>query len=135
MIFVCVFFFASRIRHTSGAVVSGVQTCALPISEEPSLQLPSIVTNPSLSILNAEEVEANGGSTDTSDAAQEFLDGASAGSGPYMLESLDLTTQVVLVENPEYNGPVEAAYDKIVVRNVTESATQLINLQIGRAHV
>src|SRR3546814_16679690 len=93
MIFVCVFFFASRIRHTSGAVVSGVQTCALPISEEPSLQLPSIVTNPSLSILNAEEVEANGGSTDTSAAAQEFLDGASAGSGTSILESLDLTTQ------------------------------------------
>lgn len=104
-------------------------------TEEPSLQLPSIVTNPSLSILNAEEVEANGGATDTSDGAQEFLDGASAGSGPYMLDSLDLTTQVVLVENPEYNGPVEAAYDKIVVRNVTESATQLINLQGGDSNV
>ncbi|MCR2825883.1 ABC transporter substrate-binding protein, partial [Microbacterium sp. zg.Y909] len=67
-------------------------------TEKPSLQLPAIVTNPSLSILNAEEVEANGGATDTTDAAQTFLDGASAGSGPYLLDSLDLTTQVVLVE-------------------------------------
>src|SRR3546814_9706234 len=29
---VCVFFFSSRRRHTSCAVVTGVQTCALPIS-------------------------------------------------------------------------------------------------------
>src|SRR3546814_2224814 len=27
-----VFFFSSRIRHTRGALVTGVQTCALPIS-------------------------------------------------------------------------------------------------------
>ena len=104
-------------------------------TEKPSLQLPAIVTNPSLSILNAEEVEANGGATDTADAAQAFLDGTSAGSGPYLLDSLDLTTQVVLVENPEYNGPTPAAYDKIVVRNVTESATQLINLKGGDSHI
>lgn len=104
-------------------------------TEQPSLQLPAIVTNPSLSILNAEEVEANGGAVDTADAAQEFLDGASAGSGPYLLDSLDLTTQVVLVENPEYNGPTPPAYDKIVVRNVTESATQLINLKGGDSNI
>src|SRR3546814_3837643 len=29
--FVCVFFFSSRRRHTSCALVTGVQTCALPI--------------------------------------------------------------------------------------------------------
>src|SRR3546814_2459868 len=29
---VCVFFFSSRRRHTRGALVTGVQTCALPIS-------------------------------------------------------------------------------------------------------
>lgn len=104
-------------------------------TEQPALQLPAIVTNPSLSILNAEEVEENGGTTDTTDAAQSFLDGTSVGSGPYLLDSLDLTTQVVLVENPEYNGPTPAAYDKIIVRNVTESATQLINLKGGDSNV
>src|SRR3546814_10720568 len=31
MFFVSVFFFSSRGRHTRGALVSGVQTCALPI--------------------------------------------------------------------------------------------------------
>src|SRR3546814_6043614 len=30
--FSCLFFFSGRIRHTSCALVTGVQTCALPIS-------------------------------------------------------------------------------------------------------
>src|SRR3546814_3568774 len=30
--FVCIFFFSSRRRHTRCALVTGVQTCALPIS-------------------------------------------------------------------------------------------------------
>lgn len=104
-------------------------------TEAPSLQVPALVTNPALSIVNQEVVTANGGTTDDSDAAQAYLDGASAGSGPYLLDALDLTTQVTLVKNPQYNGKVAAGYDKIVVRNVTESATQLINLKGGDSNV
>src|SRR3546814_7682568 len=33
MFCVCLFFFSSRIRHTRCALVTGVQTCALPICE------------------------------------------------------------------------------------------------------
>src|SRR3546814_5486530 len=32
LFFLCIFFFSSRRRHTSCALVTGVQTCALPIS-------------------------------------------------------------------------------------------------------
>src|SRR3546814_5519157 len=31
MVYVCIFFFSSRRRHTRCALVTGVQTCALPI--------------------------------------------------------------------------------------------------------
>src|SRR3546814_3266711 len=34
MLCICVFFFSSRRRHTRCALVTGVQTCALPISHE-----------------------------------------------------------------------------------------------------
>src|SRR3546814_8961987 len=34
MLWKCFFFFSSRRRHTSGALVTGVQTCALPISSK-----------------------------------------------------------------------------------------------------
>src|SRR3546814_7352754 len=33
IVFVCIFFFSSRRRHTRCALVTGVQTCALPISD------------------------------------------------------------------------------------------------------
>src|SRR3546814_2950682 len=36
---VCVFFFSSRRRHTRCALVTGVQTCALPISSDRELLL------------------------------------------------------------------------------------------------
>ncbi|MBY0688142.1 ABC transporter substrate-binding protein [Microbacterium marinilacus] len=100
-------------------------------TETPLLQLPAILANPALGIVNAEVVQENGGATDGADTAQEFLDGESAGSGPFVLDTLDLTSQIVLTKNPEYSGEEEAAYDRVVIRNVTESATQLINLQGG----
>ncbi|WP_150461361.1 ABC transporter substrate-binding protein [Nesterenkonia ebinurensis] len=100
-------------------------------TEEPYLQLPAIVTNPALSVLNSEVVQENGGTTDDSDAAEEFLNGTSVGSGPYQLETFDLTSQVVLVPNEEYNGDQPAQFERVVVRNVSEAATQLTNLRGG----
>src|SRR3546814_3480852 len=42
-VYVCssiVFFFSSRRRHTRCALVTGVQTCALPISSAPQYRIP-----------------------------------------------------------------------------------------------
>src|SRR3546814_1413474 len=41
----CFFFFSSRRRHTRCALVTGVQTCALPISSAPA-NLPTAQGNP-----------------------------------------------------------------------------------------
>lgn len=104
-------------------------------TERPSLQLPALMANPSLAIVNSAEVIDNGGTTDGEDDAQTFLDNNSAGSGPYELDSFDLTSQVVLTRNENYNGPADVDFDRVVIRNVSESATQLINLQGGDSHV
>lgn len=105
------------------------------VSDAPRLQLPAILANPALGILNSDVVIENGGATDGSDTAQAFLDGESAGSGPFVLDTLDLTSQVVLTKNAEYNGDEEAGYERVVVRNVSESATQLANLKGGDSMV
>lgn len=119
-----------------GITVAKVDDKTVTLStESPSLQLPAIMTNPSLGILNSALVEKNGGTADASDDAKGYLDGASAGSGPYTLETLDLTSQVVLVKNPDYDGSFAAGYDKIVVRNISESATQLTNLKGGDSNI
>src|SRR3546814_8943612 len=42
-LFVCFFFFSSRRRHTSCALVTGVQTCALPISRSKRQRIERVV--------------------------------------------------------------------------------------------
>jgi peptide/nickel transport system substrate-binding protein len=103
-------------------------------SAQPNAALPYILPNPALSILDSKVVSANGGTTDESDGAEAFLNGASAGSGPYVLESLDVASQAVLARNPQYNGPAEPAYDRVVVRNV-QAATQALNVQKGDSQI
>lgn len=120
----------------TGITVAKVDDKTVTLSTKtPSLQLPAIVTNPSLAILNSKVVKKNGGTTDDKDGAKSWLDANSAGSGPYKLASLDLTTQVVLVKNDKYDGTDKPAYDKIVVRNISQSSTQLTNLKGGDSNV
>ncbi|WP_166352879.1 ABC transporter substrate-binding protein [Phytoactinopolyspora limicola] len=102
-------------------------------SDEPYPALPFILPNPTLSVLNQDVVEANGGSTDESDAAEAFLNGESAGSGPYILDSFDAASQVVFTANPEYSGEAPA-YGRVVLRNV-EGETQRLNVQAGESHI
>lgn len=93
-------------------------------SETPLLQLPAILANPALGIVNSDVVMENGGAIDGTDSAQKFLD-----------DTLDLSSQVVLTKNDEYNGDEASDYKRVVVRNVSESATQLANLKGGDSMV
>ncbi len=86
------------------------------------------------SVLNAEEVQANGG-TDAADAAEtdtaeQWLMSHSAGTGPYMVESYEPTVQTVLVRNPNYWGE-PAYFDRIIIRNLPETSTQKLALEAG----
>src|SRR3546814_16858311 len=63
LVFVDFFFFSSRRRHTRCALVTGVQTCALPISAKPALagsrcSTVSILTTPVFSICSADTTVA-----------------------------------------------------------------------------
>src|SRR5215208_1463124 len=93
-----------------------------------------ILASPSLGIIDSVLVSENGG-TDAADAAEtdtaeEFLNSQSAGSGPYMLTSYLPDQEVVLESNPNYWGDAPA-FDRIVIRNITEAATQKLQLEAG----
>ncbi|GAA1193359.1 ABC transporter substrate-binding protein [Pseudonocardia alaniniphila] len=103
-------------------------------SAKPNPALPFILPNPALSIVNSKVVTAHGGTTDDKDAAEGYLNGASAGSGPYVLKSLDVASQAVLTRNTAYNGPDKPAYGTVVIRNV-KAATQALNVQKGDSQV
>jgi peptide/nickel transport system substrate-binding protein len=93
-----------------------------------------ILASPSLGILDSALVSEHGG-TDAeeaaeTDTAEEYLNGQSAGSGPYMLTSYLPDQEVVLEKNPNYWREA-AAFDRIVIRNITEAATQKLQLEAG----
>jgi peptide/nickel transport system substrate-binding protein len=48
-------------------------------------ELPFVLPNPALGILNSKVVKEHGGTADSTDKAEQYLNGASAGSGPYQL--------------------------------------------------
>lgn len=96
-------------------------------SKEPNPQLPFILPNSSLGIVNSKVVKRHGGATSTKDAAEQFLTKDSQGSGPYMVESYDVQNKVVLKANPHYTGR-KPDYRRVVVENVS-SSSQRINIQ------
>ncbi len=102
-------------------------------SKTPNPALPYILPNPVLGILNSKVAKAHGATTDDKDKAEQYLNSASAGSGPYVIESFNVSNQVVLRANKEYYGD-KPAYDKVVIRNV-EAATQKLNVQRGDSQI
>ena len=102
---------------------------------------PTFVTelaNTAFSITNADVVRANGG-TDGMDAAEtdaaaEYLNQNSAGTGPYQLESWAPQDETVLVRNSHFVG--EAPYfDRILIVNISEAATQKAALESGQIDI
>jgi peptide/nickel transport system substrate-binding protein len=133
-----VVFSLNRLKNVKGnpsSLMNGITVSAPDAStvvlttEKATPQVLAIVTSPALGILNSKVVKANGGSdaadANTTDKALEFLKTQSAGSGPYVLSSFNLTTEVVLNKNTKYWGAAKAGYDKIIVRNVPVNVQRL----------
>jgi peptide/nickel transport system substrate-binding protein len=101
---------------------------------ESHTDLLAILSSPSLGILDGKLVKENGGDASANakdvDKAEAYLNTHSAGTGPYMLETYTPEQELVLVRNPNYwraKGPS----DRIVIRNITESATQKLQVEAG----
>lgn len=111
-------------------------TLVLTLSQ-PNPALLANLTSYVFSISNSEVVMANGGTAAEdaaeTDEAETFLNNTSAGSGPYILESWEPDVQTVLVRNENYWGPEDEAgyFDRIIVVNIEEAATQQVALESG----
>ncbi|MDR0366692.1 MAG: ABC transporter substrate-binding protein [Bifidobacteriaceae bacterium] len=118
-----------------GVTITKIDETSLKLTTaEASPYLPSVLATPSCGIVNSKLVIENGGTTDSTDKAEDFLNANSAGSGPYVLQELDVASQVVLVKNAKYNGPQKATYEKVILRN-TEPPTQKMNVERGDSQV
>ncbi|MDQ1532012.1 MAG: peptide/nickel transport system substrate-binding protein [Microbacteriaceae bacterium] len=102
-------------------------------SKSSNPQLPYILPNPSLGVLDEKLVEKHGGTATKDDKAESYLSGHSAGSGPYVISSYDVKSKVVFTSNPHYSGP-KPTYGRVVLQNVA-GPQQKINVQAGQAGV
>ncbi|NUQ33127.1 MAG: hypothetical protein HOP99_10005, partial [Dermatophilaceae bacterium] len=95
--------------------------------------LPAILANPAFGILNAAAVRSHGGTIGPGDEAGGYLSQHSAGSGPYVIESVRGTSEVRLAANPMWRGAAPA-FPTVVVRNLAP-AQQLDAIRTGAADV
>jgi peptide/nickel transport system substrate-binding protein len=108
------------------------------VLKDPSLPLMTIIATPAFGVLEKAEVIAHGG-TDAPDAkekdkATEWLNGNSAGTGPYRLTGWQRNQQIQMVKNPNYWRGTPG-YERVLIRHMSESAAQLLAIQRGDVDV
>jgi peptide/nickel transport system substrate-binding protein len=86
------------------------------------------------SVVNSKVVKENGGTdaadADKTDQAEAWFASNSAGTGPYIMESYEKESQVVLVRNPNYWGTAPY-FDRVILQNIPESSAQKVALEAG----
>lgn len=92
-----------------------------------------------LSVANSkqltDEAKATTGPGSDTDAADAwFAEGRSAGSGPYVIESYTTDDSIVLRRNENYWG-TKAPFASITIKETTDSASQLLQMQSGDADI
>ncbi len=101
---------------------------------EPNAAFLAMLVSPNFGIVDSKTVMEHGGTADpdadTKDKATEWLDQNSAGTGPYILKGWTRDVEVVLEKNPNY-WRQPAKLDKIIIKNVTDSATQRMMVSRG----
>jgi peptide/nickel transport system substrate-binding protein len=100
----------------------------------PNPALLSVLASSSLGVVDSKLVTQKGGDASADakdkDKAESFLNSQSAGTGAFVLERYVPDQEVVLVKNPgHWRGAPKV--DRIVIRNITEPATQKLQLERG----
>lgn len=101
----------------------------LPESVNPSIILNLLTFNIG-GVMDQAEVEPN---FQDGDYGQAWLNDHSAGSGPYMLERWDRSSQVVLTANPEYRAP--GSITRVIMRFMQEANAQRTALESGEIDI
>jgi peptide/nickel transport system substrate-binding protein len=97
----------------------------------PNPNVPTILAMPATGVVEAaaaqEQGATDGEDAASADSATTYLNGDSLGSGPYVLESFDPASEIVLTANDDYWGG-QPGYQRIVITN-TETETQKLTMQ------
>lgn len=133
-----------NIKDNASAMASGVEkvetdgdhTVVITLKEKDSSFLAKL-TNNAFAVLDSKVIKENGGTdaenASVEDDASEFLNGQSAGSGPYVLKKWTQNTEMVLEKNPNYEGTVQS--EKIIIKEMPDPNTQIQALEKGEIDV
>ena len=99
-----------------------------------SQPLLNLLVSPTFVIMDSEAAKAHGATsgpeTPKTDKATEWLNQNSVGTGPYVIRQWERNSQVVLERNVQYwRRP--APFERIVIRHIPESTTQVLALKRG----
>src|SRR3546814_5013613 len=131
--FVFVFFFSSRRRHTRCALVTGVQTCALPISRTMFAVIKTGGKQYKVAkddVIVVEKLEGEAGEVVAFESVLMFGEGAGAKSGSPFVEGVCVAGEVV----EQTRGDKILVFKKKRRQNYRRTNGHRQD-QIGRAHV
>lgn len=107
------------------------------ILNSPNAPVLPIFCNPGCGISEKAVVERQGGiggpTAKEADRATEWLNGNSAGTGPYRLLRWERNSQIQLQRNPNYWGQ-QPAFERVIIRHLSDSAAQLLAVRRGDVH-
>jgi peptide/nickel transport system substrate-binding protein len=104
------------------------------IMNAPNAPILPILANPGCGIMEKAVVVAQGGvvapAAKETDRATDWLNGNSAGTGPFRLTRWERNNQILLQRNPHYWGAA-SPYERVVIRHLSDSAAQLLAVRRG----
>jgi peptide/nickel transport system substrate-binding protein len=124
---------AQYIAHVEKVDIVAPDTVDI-VLKDPTQPLLTILAAPSCAILDS-KLAATHGATAAADAkdadkATTWLNGNSAGSGPYILQAWERNQQIQMSRNNNYWSE-KPGFERVVVRHMSESAAQLLALKRG----
>ncbi|MDJ0390737.1 ABC transporter substrate-binding protein [Roseomonas sp. E05] len=107
------------------------------IMNAPKAPILPILCNPGCAIMERAVLLKNGAVATAEardqDKATEWLNGHSAGTGPYRLVRWERNAQIALQRNPHsWRGPTD--FERVIIRHLSDSAAQLLALRRGDVH-
>lgn len=104
------------------------------ILKQPAEPILTIIAAPVFAILERKVAEANGASAakdaKTADKAAQWINSNSCGTGAYRIAAWERNQQIQLVRNEHYWGG-KPAYERIVIRHISDGAAQLLAIRRG----
>lgn len=93
---------------------------------------------PNFGVLDSKVAKEHGATTgpgaDTTDTATAWLEANSVGTGPYVLTAWNRNSEIDMQRNDSY-WRTPAAFERVIIRHVPDSATQLLQLERGDVDV